>query len=212
MGGSATPRLGLGANWRQFGVYTFITVMVGATIGVERVALPPLASAVFGVRSVLLTVSFLVPFGVTKAIGNLVAGHLSDHHGRRTILRIGWLFGVPYAVGILVAHAWWEVLAANAVLGINQALTWTMAVTAKIDLVGPTRRALAVGIDEAAGYVGVGLGGLGAGLLLGEGGRSVAPWILALVVVVVGGMASVWPASETRGHALVEASADGERR
>lgn len=208
MGDRVAPKLGLGANWRQFGVYSFITVMVGATIGVERVALPPLASAAFGVRSVLLTVSFLVPFGLTKAIGNLVAGHLSDHHGRRTILRIGWLFGFAYAVGILAAHAWWEVLAANAVLGCNQALTWTMAVTAKIDLVGPSRRALAVGIDEAAGYVGVGLGGLGAGLLLGEGARSAAPWILALVVVGVGAVVSVWPARETRGHALVEAAAD----
>lgn len=164
MGDPAARTLGLWANWRQFLVYTWITVAVGATIGIERVALPPLASVAFGVRSVLLTVSFLVPFGVTKAIGNLVAGHLSDHHGRRTILRVGWLFAIPYAMGILFAHSWWEVLAANAVLGVNQALTWTMAVTAKIDLVGPSRRALAVGIDEAAGYVGVGLGGLGAGL------------------------------------------------
>jgi predicted MFS family arabinose efflux permease len=183
--GAVSPhRLGLKENWVQFSVFTLITLMIGMTIGVERVALPPLARHAFGITSILYTVSFISAFGAVKSVMNLVSGRLSDHHGRKTLLLVGWAFAVPYALLIIFAQAWWWVVVANLFLGVNQALTWTMAVTAKIDLVGPVNRGLAVGIDESAGYIGVGIGGFAAGLLVASYGLRPAPYLLALGVVV----------------------------
>jgi MFS family permease len=190
-------RLGLRENWWQFSLFTVITLLVGVTIGVERVALPPLARHSFGITSVLYTVSFISAFGAVKSVMNLVSGRLSDRRGRRGILLVGWAFAVPYAVIIIFATAWWQVIVANLFLGVNQALTWTMSVTAKIDLVGPTNRGLAVGVDESAGYIGVGLGGFAAGLLVSSFGLRPAPYLLALGVVVLGALVTLGPAKET---------------
>jgi len=201
------PQLGLRQNWLQFSLFTVITVLIGMTIGVERVALPPLAKDAFGITSVLYTVSFVSAFGAVKAAMNLVSGRLSDRHGRKMLLLAGWAFGVPYAVLIIAARAWWWVVAANLFLGVNQALTWTMSVTAKIDLVGPVRRGLAVGIDESAGYVGTGLGGLAAGLLAAAYGLRPAPYLLALGVVAAGALVTAGPARETLPWARAEAAA-----
>jgi MFS family permease len=206
--GSA-PRLGLRANWRQFAIFTVLTLLIGMTIGVERVAVPPLARAAFGITGLLYTVSFVSAFGAVKALMNLVAGRLSDRHGRRPWLLLGWAFAVPYALLIIFARAWWWVVAANLFLGVNQALTWTMSVTAKIDLVGPVNRGLAVGIDEAAGYVGTGLGGFAAGLLAASLGLRPAPYLLALGVIVAGAALTWLGARETLPFARAEAR--GER-
>ncbi|MCL4422723.1 MAG: MFS transporter [Actinobacteria bacterium] len=176
------------------------------TIGVERVALPPLANHAFGITSILYTVSFISAFGAVKACMNLVAGRLSDHHGRKTLLLIGWAFAVPFALLIIFAQAWWWVVVANLFLGVNQGLTWTMSVTAKIDLVGPVNRGLAVGIDESAGYVGVGLGGFFSGLLVASYGLRPAPYLLALGVVVLGALMTLGPAKETLPWAHAEAA------
>ncbi|MHB8719146.1 MAG: MFS transporter [Candidatus Dormibacteria bacterium] len=199
-------RLGLRANWWQFSVYTAVTLLVGMTAGVERVALPPLARHAFGITSVLYTVTFISAFGAVKSVMNLLSGHLSDSRGRKRLLLIGWAFAVPYAVLIIVATAWWEVIVANLFLGVNQALTWTMSVTAKIDLVGPSNRGLAVGIDESAGYVGVGLGGFAAGLLVTAYGLRPAPYLLALAVVGVGVLVSAVAATETVHLARAESA------
>ena len=190
-------RLGLRENWWQFSLFTAITLLVGMTIGVERVALPPLARHAFGITSVLYTVSFISAFGAVKSVMNLVSGRLSDRRGRKGILLVGWAFAVPYALIIIFATAWWQVIVANLFLGVNQALTWTMSVTAKIDLVGPTNRGLAVGVDESAGYIGVGLGGFAAGLLVSSFGLRPAPYLLALGVVVLGALVTLGPAKET---------------
>ena len=198
------PRLGLRANWPQFAVFTVLTLLVGMTIGVERVAVPPLARSAFGVTGLLYTVSFVSAFGAVKALMNLLAGRLSDRHGRRPWLLLGWAFAVPYAVLIIFAQAWWWVVAANLFLGVNQALTWTMSVTAKIDLVGPVNRGLAVGIDEAAGYVGTGLGGVAAGLLAASFGLRPAPYLLALGVIVTGAALTWLGARETLPFARAE--------
>lgn len=208
-GGSpqAAHRLGLGENWAQFSIFTIITLLVGMTIGVERVALPPLARGAFGITSVFFTVVFISAFGAVKAAMNLVSGRLSDRHGRKTLLTAGWAFGLPYAFLIIFARSWWWVVAANVFLGVNQALTWTMSVTAKIDLVGSSGRGLAVGIDESAGYVGTGLGGFAAGLLVASFGLRPAPYLLALGVVGVGAMLSLLAAKETLPWARVEAAA-----
>ena len=199
-------RLGLGANWLQFAVYTLITMLIGITIGTERVALPPLARQAFGITSILYTVSFIAAFGVVKALMNLVSGRLSDNRGRRMILLAGWAFAVPFALLIILARSWWWVIVANLFLGVNQALTWTMAVTAKIDLVGPSGRGLAVGIDESAGYVGVGLGGFVAGLLVSHYGLRPAPYILAMVIVAAGAAVTLLAARETLPWAQYEAA------
>ena len=197
-------------NWWQFALFTLITLLIGMTIGVERVALPPLARHAFGITSVLFTVSFISAFGAVKSVMNLVSGRLSDRRGRKGILLVGWAFAVPYALIIVFATAWWQVIVANLFLGVNQALTWTMSVTAKIDLVGPTNRGLAVGVDESAGYIGVGLGGFAAGLLVSSYGLRPTPYLLALGVVVLGVLMTVGPAKETVHFARSE-SADEAR-
>ncbi len=199
-------RLGLRENWFQFSLFTVLTLLIGVTIGVERVALPPLARHAFGITSVLYTVTFISGFGVVKSVMNLVSGRLSDHRGRRTLLLVGWAFAVPYALLIIFATSWWEVIVANLFLGVNQGLTWTMAVTAKIDLVGPVNRGLAVGLDESAGYIGVGLGGFAAGLLVAAHGLRPAPYLLALAVVGLGTLLTIWPAAETLPWAHAEAA------
>ena len=199
-------RLGLRENWWQFSLFTVITLLVGMTIGVERVALPPLAKHTFGVVSILYTVSFVAAFGAVKAVMNLVAGRLSDRLGRKQILLIGWGFALPYALLIIFAQAWWWVVLANLFLGVNQGLTWSMSVTAKIDLVGPAGRGLAVGLDESAGYIGTGLGGLAAGLLVASYGLRPAPYLLALGVVAVGALVTFGPARETLPWARAEAA------
>jgi MFS family permease len=209
--GAAGHRLGLRENLWQFSIFTAITLLIGVTIGVERVALPPLARHAFGITSVLYTVSFISAFGLVKSAMNLVAGRLSDRRGRKAILLVGWAFALPYAVLIIVATAWWQVIVANLFLGVNQALTWTMSVTAKIDLVGPTNRGLAVGIDESAGYVGVGLGGLAAGLLVSADGLRPSPYLLALGVVVLGALVTAGPARETLPFAHAEAREQAAR-
>ncbi len=207
--GSGAPehRLGLLENWRQFSLFTALTMLIGMTIGVERVALPPLAQHAFGITSILYTVSFISAFGAVKAVMNLVSGRLSDHHGRKTLLLVGWAFAVPYVLLIIFAQAWWWVILANLFLGVNQALTWTMSVTAKIDLVGPVNRGLAVGIDESAGYIGVGLGGFAGGLLASSYGLRPAPYLLALGVVIIGALVTVGPARDTLPWAKAEAAA-----
>ncbi|MHB1584074.1 MAG: MFS transporter [Acidimicrobiales bacterium] len=203
-------RLGLRENWWQFSVFTAITLLIGMTIGVERVALPPLARHAFGITSVLYIVSFISAFGVVKSVMNLVAGRLSDRRGRKSILLVGWAFAVPYALIIIFATAWWQVIVANLFLGVNQALTWTMSVTAKIDLVGPTNRGLAVGVDESAGYIGVGIGGFAAGLLVSSFGLRPTPYLLALGVVALGMLVTVGPARETLPFARSESAAQGD--
>jgi MFS family permease len=206
-GSGQQHRLGLGANVWQFTLFTLITLLIGVTIGTERVALPPLARHAFGITSVLYTVSFISAFGAVKSVMNLVSGRLSDGRGRKGILLAGWVFAVPYALLIIFATSWWQVIVANLFLGVNQALTWTMSVTAKIDLVGPTRRGLAVGIDESAGYIGVGLGGFAAGLLVGSYGLRPAPYLLAVAVVVLGALLTAGPAHETLPWARAESAA-----
>ena len=201
-------QLGLKENWVQFSLFTLLTLLIGVTIGVERVALPPLARHTFGITSILYTVSFISAFGAVKAIMNLVSGRLSDRYGRKRLLLVGWAFAIPFALLIIFAQAWWWVVIANLFLGVNQGLTWSMSVTAKIDLVGPVNRGLAIGIDESAGYIGVGLGGYAAGLLVHTYGLRPAPYLLALGVVVLGALVTLGPTRETLPWAQMEAARD----
>ncbi len=145
-------RLGLRANAGQFALLVAINGLVGAMVGQERTVLPLLAVDVFGLTGVASALTFLIAFGLTKAATNLAAGALSDRYGRKPVLVAGWLIGVPVPLILIFAPTWEWVVFANVLLGINQGLTWSTTIVMKIDLVGPARRGLAMGFNEAAGY------------------------------------------------------------
>jgi len=158
-------RLGLGANWQQFTLLVVINAFVGGMVGLERTVLPLLAEHDFQLTSRTAVLSFIVTFGVTKALANLFAGRMSDRIGRKKILVAGWIFGLPVPLLIMLAPSWGWIVAANILLGINQGLCWSTTVIMKIDLVGPARRGLAMGLNEFAGYVAVALAALASGYI-----------------------------------------------
>ncbi len=139
--------LGLKANWRQFALLALINAFVGGMVGIERTVVPLIGAEEFSISSTTLIVSFIVSFGVIKALANLVSGQLADSWGRKRLLVLGWLFGMPVPFMIIWAPNWGWVIAANALLGINHGLAWSMTVIMKIDLVGPKSRGLAVGLN-----------------------------------------------------------------
>jgi MFS family permease len=164
----ADVRLGLRENAAQFALLVAITAFVGAMVGLERSALPLVGREDFGLSSNAAVLSFIVSFGLAKSLTNLGAGALAERAGRRRLLVIGWLLALPVPLLIAVAPSWSLIVAANALLGINQGLTWSMTVVMKIDLVGPRERGLALGLNEAAGYGGVALAAAATGLLAAE--------------------------------------------
>ncbi len=171
-------RLGLRDNAGQFALLVLVNAFVGTMVGVERSVLSILAEEEFGVASATAALSFLIAFGLTKAIANFVAGDFAHRIGRRRILLIGWLFGLPVPLLLWWAPTWNWVIFANLLLGANQGLAWSAAVIMKIDLVGPKQRGLAMGLNEFAGYLAVALAALGAGYLAADfGPRSGMVWI-----------------------------------
>jgi MFS family permease len=198
-----TLRFGIRGNWRQFVVLSTITFWVGSVVGVERVVAPALGSNVFHVSSYVVLLSFIVSFGFVKATLNLVAGGAADRIGRRSLLILGWVVALPVPFILATAPAWSWVIAVNALVGVNQGLAWSMAVTSKIDIAGPRQRGLAAGINEFAGYSGVAMGGLVGGILAAVQIRD-PPAEFLLGVVLVGLLASVLIARETREHAHAE--------
>src|SRR5436853_74872 len=158
-------RLGLGANWRQFTLLVVVNAFVGAMVGLERTVVPLIAQADFGLVSKTVVLSFLVSFGIVKALANLFGGQLADRIGRKPLLVAGWLAGLPVPLLIIWAPSWGWIVFANVLLGLNQGLCWSTTVIMKIDLVGPARRGLAMGLNECAGYVAVSLSALLTGYL-----------------------------------------------
>ena len=201
----AGPRLGLAANWRQFTLLVVINGFVGAMVGTERSVLPILAKGDFGLASASATLAFLVAFGVTKALANIAAGHLADRYGRRRVLVAGWLAALPVAPMIIAAPSWAWVVAANVLLGVNQGLAWSTTVNMKIDLAGPERRGLALGLNEAAGYGAVAIAAVVTGALAASYGPRPWPFVLALGIAVTGLVLSVGFGRETHQHADAEA-------
>ena len=168
--------LGLRENWRQFSLLVLVNALVGGMVGLERTVVPLIGSEEFRIASTTVVVSFIVSFGVVKACANLVSGHLADIHGRRQLLILGWLFGLPVPFMIAWGPNWGWIIAANALLGINQGLAWSMTVVMKVDLVGPGSRGLAVGLNEFAGYLAVGVTAFVTGYIAERYGLRPAPF------------------------------------
>ena len=198
--------LGLRANAGQFTLLVGVSALVGAMVGQERAIVPLLATDVFGLSAASAVLSFLVAFGATKAVTNLVAGALADRYGRKPVLVAGWLVGLPVPFVIIAAPEWSWVVAANVLLGVNQGLTWSTTVLMKVDLVGPARRGLALGINEASGYLAVALTAYATGLIAQSAGLRPAPFFLGIAVAGLGLGVSALFVRETHGHALAEAS------
>jgi len=196
--------LGLKENWPQFSLLVLINAFVGGMVGIERTVVPLIGSQEFGIASTTLVVSFIVSFGVVKAFANLVSGHLADTWGRKRVLVLGWIAGLPVPLMIIGAPDWGWIIAANALLGVSQGLAWSMTVIMKVDLVGPKSRGLAVGLNEFAGYFALGLTALATGYLAARYGLRPTPIYLGVAYAIAGLALSVLLVRDTRAHVALE--------
>ena len=201
-----TLRLGLRENAGQFGLLVGVNGLVGGMVGQERTVLPLIATEIFGLTGFAVILTFIVAFGVTKALTNLAAGALADRYGRKPVLVAGWLFGLPVPLLLIWAPEWGWVVLANVLLGVNQGLAWSSTVIMKIDLVGPARRGLALGLNEAAGYLAVALTALATGYIASQAGLRPAPFFLGLAIAGLGLGLSVVFVRETHGFVALEAT------
>jgi MFS family permease len=198
-------QLGLRENWLQFTFLVVVNVCVGALVGLERTTVPLIGTEVFGLTTDLAVFAFIIAFGITKALTNLAAGALTGRFTRKQLLLAGWAVGIPVPFMLAWAPSWWWIIAANVLLGLNQGLTWSMTVNMKIDLVGPERRGLATGLNEAAGYVAVGATALLTGFLATSYGLRPVPQLIGVVFVAAGlGLSLV--IRDTAAHLALELS------
>ncbi len=204
-------RLGLKENWRQFALLVLINAFVGGMVGIERTVVPLIGSEEFGIASTTIVVSFIVSFGVIKALANLVSGQLADAWGRKRVLILGWLVGLPVPFMIIWAPSWGWIIAANALLGINQGLAWSMTVIMKVDLVGPRSRGLAVGLNEFAGYLAVGATAFLTGYLASLYSLRPVPIYLGVGYAILGALLSIALVRDTRDHVRLEAAGSSKQ-
>jgi MFS family permease len=205
---TAAVRLGLRANAGQFALLVALNALVGAMVGLERSVLPLAGKQDFGLRSTSAVLSFVVAFGAAKAITNLAAGALAERLGRKRLLVAGWLAALPIPVLIALAPSWWWIVAANILLGVNQGLAWSMTVVMKIDLAGPTRRGLALGLNEAAGYLGVAAAAFATGVLAAAYAPRTVIWVGAAALAAAGLVASLVFVRDTGEHVRFEQGED----
>ena len=198
-------QLGLRANAAQFALLVAVNALVGGMLGQERTVLPLLAERVFRVPAYTSALVYIAAFGAVKAATNYLAGTLSDRYGRKPVLVAGWLIALPVPLLLIWAPSWGWVIAANVLLGVNQGLTWSTTVIMKIDLVGPSRRGLAMGLNEAAGYGAVAATALATGYLAARYGLRPAPFYLGIAYAALGLGASALFVRETHHHARAEA-------
>jgi MFS family permease len=197
--------LGLRANLAQFVLLVAVNALVGGMLGQERTVLPLLAGREFGLERYTAVLTFILAFGVTKAATNYLAGAWSDRYGRKPVLVVGWLVAVPVPLLLIWAPSWAFVVAANVLLGVSQGLTWSTTVFMKIDLVGPRRRGLAMGLNESAGYGALALTALVTGYLAEAYGLRPAPFLLGLAFAALGLGLSTLVVRETQPYAALEA-------
>ena len=207
--GVQDPVLGLRENLAQFSLLVLVNAFVGGMVGLERVILPLIAEQEFGLVSKSVILSFIVGFGFVKAFTNLAAGRFSDKIGRKGLLVGGWIVGLPVPFILMWAPSWGWITAANFLLGINQGLCWSTTVIMKIDLVGPQRRGLAMGLNEFAGYFAVAITALASGYIAAAYGLRPVPFYLGIGIAGAGLLLSVFFVRETHGHARHEAKGQG---
>jgi MFS family permease len=205
-------RLGLRANAGQFAVLVALNALVGAMVGLERSVLPLVGKDDFGLRSTAAILSFVVAFGAAKAVTNLAAGQLAEQLGRKRVLVAGWLIALPVPLLIGLAPSWWFIVAANILLGVNQGLAWSMTVVMKIDLAGPRRRGLALGLNEAAGYLGVAAAAFATGALATSFAPRTVVWVGAALLATAGLITSAFAVRDTGAHVAHEQAAYGDRK
>ncbi|HET7722020.1 MAG TPA: MFS transporter [Acidimicrobiales bacterium] len=198
--------LGLRQNAAQFTLLVVVNALVGGMLGQERTVLPLLGQEEFGITAYTAGLSFILAFGVAKAVTNYFAGTWSDRFGRKPVLVAGWLVAVPVPLMLIWAPSWTWIIVANVLLGISQGLTWSTTVVMKIDLVGPARRGLAMGLNEAAGYAAVAVTALATGYVAESYGLRPAPFFLGIAFAALGLGLSTLGVEETRGHARLEAT------
>ena len=204
-------RLGLRANAAQFALLVALNALVGAMVGLERSVLPLIGKADFGLRSTSAVLAFVVAFGAAKAVANLAAGALAERWSRKQLLVAGWLAALPVPLLIAFASSWWWIVAANVLLGINQGLAWSMTVVMKTDLAGPARRGLALGLNEAAGYLGVAGAAFATGALAATYTPRTVVWAGAALLAAAGLLASVVFVRDTGAHVRLEEGGPGKR-
>ena len=207
---AAAPVLGLRANAAQFTLLVAVNALVGGMLGQERTVLPLLATDVFGLDSYTAALTYILAFGLAKAFTNYLAGTWSDRFGRKPVLVAGWLVALPVPLLLIWAPEWWIIVAANVLLGISQGLTWSTTVIMKIDLVGPSRRGLAMGLNESAGYLALALTALLTGNIAAHAGLRPEPFLIGIAYAALGLGLSTLTVRETRGHADHEATTHAE--
>ena len=205
MSSRAEVRLGLGANLGQFTLLVVVNAFVGAMVGLERTILPAIAEQEFHLAAHAAVLSFIVAFGISKALTNYLAGRLSDAIGRKRVLLVGWAVAVPVPFLLMWSPSWSWIIFANVLLGISQGLTWSTTVIMKIDLAGPARRGFAMGLNEFAGYGAVAVSALATGYVASIYGLRPEPFYLGVAYVALG-LALSLVVRDTHAHARQEAS------
>jgi len=199
-----TIKQGLRQNLSQFVILIVVNAFVGAMVGLEQTVVPLIGKDIFGIQSNAIILSFIASFGLVKALLNLYAGALAERWGRKNVLIVGWLFGIPVPFILLFAPEWNWIIFANVLLGVNQALAWSMTVNMKIDLVGKEKRGLALGLNEFAGYISVAMVGFATGYLASVYGLKPYPFYIGIAFAVVGTLLSWIIVRDTKQFMLLE--------
>lgn len=205
-------RLGLRNNWKQFTLLVIVNSFVGGMVGLERSILPELAEVRFGLEAKTAIFSFIIIFGVSKAVTNYFMGAFADRYGRRRLLIAGWLIALPIPFILIYAPSWSWIVFANLLLGINQGLTWSSTVVMKIDLVGQKDRGFAMGLNESAGYLAVGATAFLTGWIASEWGLIPYPFYLGIALSVLGLFFSIFLIRDTVHHVAVESAGHSGRK
>src|SRR3989337_2989271 len=199
-------QLGLKENWKQFTLLVVINAFVGGMIGLERTIIPQIAEADFGMAAKTAILSFIIVFGITKAITNYYTGILATKFGRKRLLVFGWLFALPVPIMLIEATSWNWIIAANILLGINQGLSWSSTVVMKIDLIGEKSRGFAMGLNELAGYIALAAIAFVTGWIAHEFGLRPYPFYVGIGMAIIGLTLSVFFVKDTHKHVLLESA------
>jgi MFS family permease len=201
-----TVKLGLKENWQQFSLLVIINAFVGGMVGLERTIIPQIAEADFGLAAKTAILSFIVVFGITKAITNYYTGVLSNKFGRKKLLIYGWLFALPVPIILMQADSWNMIIVANILLGLNQGLAWSSTVVMKIDMVGEKNRGFAMGLNEFAGYIALAVIAYCTGWIAHEYGLRPYPFFIGIAISIIGLLLSILFVKDTYKHVVLEST------